>query len=148
MGSIIFSSCAAFHDGAMVPSTSLNAANFNYIGQANGNASAMYFLGIGGLDKSTLVGNAKLQMMRKFPLKSNQAHANVMVKSVRAIDGQDVPLFGGSMYKEGEDKQVLSIVAGLVCFPFGFLIKENNAELPSGTSVSASAATSVTIELN
>jgi hypothetical protein len=79
IGSIIFSSCAAFHDGAMVPSTSLNAANFNYIGQASGNASAMYFLGIGGLDKSTLVGNAKSQMMRKFPLKSNQAYANVTV---------------------------------------------------------------------
>lgn len=79
MGSIIFSSCAALHDGAMVPSTSLNAANFNYIGQANGNASEMYFLGIGGLDKSTLVGTAKSQILRKLPLKSNQAYANVTV---------------------------------------------------------------------
>ena len=78
-GSIIFSSCVALHDGAMVPSTSLSSANFNYIGQANGNASAMYFLGIGGLNKPTLVGNAKSEMMRKFPLKSNQAYANVTV---------------------------------------------------------------------
>lgn len=93
---------------------------------------------------------AKGQVVRseKAKMVGQEGVIEVMVKSVRAVDGQDVPLFGGSMYKEGEDKQVLSIVAGLVCFPFGFLIKGSNAELPSGTSVSASVATSVTIELN
>jgi hypothetical protein len=85
IGVVVLSSCVSLHDGTMLPSTGLNSANFNYVGQVEGNSSAMYFFGIGGLTKSSLVGNAKSEMMRKFPLKSNQAYANVTVNFKNSV---------------------------------------------------------------
>jgi len=93
---------------------------------------------------------AKGQVVRavKSKIVGQEGSIEIMVKSVRSVDGQDIPLFGGTLYREGEDRQVLSIVAGLVCFPFGFLVKGSNVELPSGTSVNASVATSTTVIVN
>jgi len=73
-------SCASFHEGGIVPSTGLNAANFNYVAQIDGSSTATYFLGLGGgITKSSLVGAAKRDMLNQYPLKANQALANVTV---------------------------------------------------------------------
>ncbi len=77
---IFISSCAAFHSGYMTNSAALSSANFSYVKQnIKGQSTATYVLGIGGLEKVTLVDNAKQQMLATNPLKSNQALANLTV---------------------------------------------------------------------
>lgn len=77
---LLFSGCVAFHGGYLQNSACLSSANFSYVQQdVRGQASATYILGIGGMMKQTLVDEAKKNMLRKFPLKNNQALANVSV---------------------------------------------------------------------
>jgi len=77
--SFLLTSCA-FHQGIMENSASLGSANFSYIKQTvQGDASATYILGIGGLGKHTLVDEAKQRMVASSPLKNNQALANITV---------------------------------------------------------------------
>ena len=78
---IFISSCAAFHSGYMTNSAALSSSNFSYVKQnIKGQSTATYFLCIiGGLNKVTLVDNAKQQMLATNPLKSNQALANLTV---------------------------------------------------------------------
>lgn len=102
---ILISSCAATHVGYMTDSASLSSANFSYAKQnIKGEANTTYLLGIGGLAKETLVGNAKLDMLKNNPLKDNQTLANVtvnfkysfylgMVRTVRCTVTADVVEF-------------------------------------------------------
>lgn len=65
----------------------------------------------------------------------------VQVKSVQAVDGQEVYLVGGNVQKEGESKLVLSIALSLLICPLFLLIKGKNAEVPAGTQLYSSVAT-------
>ncbi|WP_291101585.1 MULTISPECIES: DUF6567 family protein [unclassified Flavobacterium] len=77
---VFISSCGATHSGYMTNSAALSSANFSYLKQnINGEATATYVLGIGGLAKETLVDNAKQKMLENNPLKSNQTFANLTV---------------------------------------------------------------------
>ncbi len=77
---VLVSSCSATHSGYMANSAALSSANFSYLKQnINGQATATYVLGIGGLAKATLVDNAKQRMLENNPLKSNQTFANLTV---------------------------------------------------------------------
>jgi len=74
-----FSSCA-IHNGYMNNSVSLSHANFSYTQTSiSGTASTLKFLGIGGLEKSAIVEEAKKDMLKKYPLKSNHALTNITV---------------------------------------------------------------------
>lgn len=77
--SILASSCA-IHNGYINNSASLSEANFRYV-QTNisGTAEAKYILGIGGMNRTALVSEAKREMLRKYPLKSNEALVNTTV---------------------------------------------------------------------
>jgi hypothetical protein len=71
----------------------------------------------------------------------------IQVRSVTAADGQEVFLTGGNVYKEGQDKQTLSIVLGVfVCLLF-LAMKGENAEVPAGYQLNAAVATTTTLNL-
>jgi len=79
IGVLSFSSCAV-HNGYMNNSASLSQANFSYTQTSiSGTASTLKVLGIGGLGKSAIVEEAKKDMLKKHPLQSNQALANITV---------------------------------------------------------------------
>ena len=79
IGVFAFSSCAT-HNGYMNGSASLSEANFSYAQTSiSGEATSLKIFGIGGLGKNAIVEEAKKDMLKKNPLKANQALANVTV---------------------------------------------------------------------
>lgn len=93
---------------------------------------------------------AKGQVMRAERAKGigKEGFVEVQIKSVPAVDGQEILLTGGNVYQEGEDKQTLSIVLGvLVCILF-LTMKGKNAEIPTGYAVNASTATLMKVAVN
>lgn len=92
---------------------------------------------------------AKGQVMRAQKAKGlgKEGFLEVQIKSVRAVDGQEVFLSGGNVYQEGDDKQTLSILLGIfVCILF-LTMKGKNAEVPPGYQISAGVATTTTIKI-
>jgi len=90
---------------------------------------------------------AKGQVMRAQKAKGlgKEGFVEIQIKSVQAVDGQEIFLTGGNLYNEGEDKQTLSIVLGVfVCILF-LTMKGKNAEVPPGVEVSPAVATSMNI---
>lgn len=73
-------SCAAYHYGTMEGSAQLNSANFRYVKQkVYGSAKATYVLGIGGMNRTALVEEARQDLLRKHPLEDGYALTNVTV---------------------------------------------------------------------
>ena len=73
----LFNSCAIFTSGSINNSVCLSSANFKYINtNVSGTANNLYFLFMGGNGMKSLVGNAKEDLTKKYPLKDGQAYAN------------------------------------------------------------------------
>lgn len=92
---------------------------------------------------------AKAQVSRVQAPKGlgKEGFIELQLKSVKAIDGKEVQLSSGNIYKEGQDKSTLSIVLGIfVCILFLFM-KGKNAEIPPGYQVDATVASNVTISV-
>ena len=92
---------------------------------------------------------AKGQVMRAQKAKGlgKEGFVEIQIKSVTAVDGQEVFLTGGNVYQEGEDKQTLSILLGVfVCILF-LKKKKKNAQVPPGYQISSSVATTMTISI-
>ena len=71
----------------------------------------------------------------------------IQIKSVTAVDGQEVYLAGGNVSEEGDDKATLAIVLGLfVCILF-FFMKGKNAEIPPGFSFDSNVASTINIQV-
>lgn len=76
-----------------------------------------------------------------------EGYLEIQIKSVTATDGQEIFLGNSNLYQEGENKQTLSIVLGvLVCILF-LTMKGKNAELAPGYQVLASVASNTTIKV-
>ena len=75
---VLFTSCASLYKGT-ISSGPLLSANDKYIDMATGYATATYFFGIGGLSKTALVYEAKLDMMNSRPLKKGEYYSNFTV---------------------------------------------------------------------
>jgi len=76
---LLISSCA-MHSGYMLNSASLQTDNFTYIKRnAKGVAQATYIFGFGGLNRTTLVNDAKNDLLNTYPLKDNTALVNTTV---------------------------------------------------------------------
>lgn len=84
---------------------------------------------------------------RKARWLGREGRLEIQLKSVQAIDGQNVFLSGGNIYREGENFQVLLILLGVLVFPPLILIKGKNAEIPPGYQVSSAVATTVTVRI-
>ena len=92
---------------------------------------------------------AKGQVMRAQKAKGlgKEGFVEIQIKSVTAIDGQEIFLTGGNVYQEGEDKQTLAILLGVfVCILF-LVMKGENAQVPAGYQMSSSVATTMTIKI-
>ncbi|MFW6019319.1 MAG: DUF6567 family protein [Bacteroidales bacterium] len=77
---LFLSNCTAYHIGYLNNSATLNQPNFIYASQnVKGQAKATYFLGIGGMEKETLVAKAKENLMENHQLEDNQVLANTTV---------------------------------------------------------------------
>ena len=100
---LILSSCA-FHSGMMNDSASLHGQDFELIGMSVGQSNTTHVLGIGGLDPTGLVLEAKRNMYKLFPLKKGQAYANLsldfkrsyffIVNTTKATVSADIVQFG------------------------------------------------------
>lgn len=102
-------------------------------------------------DKVVIMGGslAKGQVLRVTKAKGigQAGFLEIQLKSVTAVDGQEIFLTGGNIYNEGDDKMVLSIVLGVaVCLLF-LLLKGKNAVLPAGYQVSTSVAVTTDIKV-
>lgn len=92
---------------------------------------------------------AKGQITRTQHAKAigKEGYIEVQIKSVTAVDGQEVYLANSNLYKEGDNKQTLSIVLGvLVCVLFLFL-KGKEVTIEPGYQVTASVAANTTIKV-
>lgn len=93
---------------------------------------------------------AKGQVVRSKPAKGlgQEGFVEIQIRSVTAVDGTEIYLTGGNVFQEGEDRQTLAILLGvLVCILF-LTMKGKNAEIPGGYEVNAITATSNQINLN
>ncbi|MGB3849363.1 MAG: hypothetical protein WA958_05305 [Tunicatimonas sp.] len=91
---------------------------------------------------------AKGQVMRAERPKAigREGFVEIQIKSVTAVDGQEIMLTGGNVYQEGENRQTLSIVLGVfVCVLF-LLLKGRSAQVPQGFQIESSVATTTTID--
>jgi len=92
---------------------------------------------------------AKGQVMRAQAAKGigKEGFVEIQIKSVNAVDGQQVYLSGGNIFQEGEDKQTLSILLGVfVCILF-LTMKGENAQVPAGYEIDATVASTLNIEV-
>ena len=71
----------------------------------------------------------------------------VKIKSVTAVDGQEVYLTGGNVYEEGDDKATMAVILGLFVCIFLLAIKGKNAEVPPGFTFDASVASTTNIQV-
>ena len=97
----------------------------------------------------TAGSTAKGQVMRAQKAKGlgKEGFLEVQIKSVSAVDGQEIFLTGGNVYQEGEDKQTVAILLGLfVCILF-LTMKGKNAQVPPGYQVTPSVATTMSIKV-
>ncbi|MES2265182.1 MAG: hypothetical protein V4520_00385 [Bacteroidota bacterium] len=92
---------------------------------------------------------AKGQITRTQHAKAigKEGYIEVQIKSVTAVDGQEVYLANSNLYKEGDNKQTISIVLGvLVCVLFLFL-KGKEVTIEPGYQVTASVAANTTVKV-
>ena len=76
-----------------------------------------------------------------------EGFVEIQIKSVTAVDGQEVFLTGGNVYHEGDDRQLLSILLGvLVCLLF-LIMKGKNAQVPPGYQVNSSVAMTMSVKV-
>lgn len=70
----------------------------------------------------------------------------VVIKRVAAVDGTIVPLDGMKIV-EGKSKQTSAIVISLLCCVLGLLQKGENAEIPAGSTIRATVATPIDVQV-
>jgi hypothetical protein len=81
----------AVHKGYVANSVGLDSANFRYVKQgALGSATNVYVLGFGGLGRTSLVHDAKANLLQNIhrehkPMTANQALANITVNHKTSI---------------------------------------------------------------
>ncbi|MEA5459527.1 hypothetical protein VB796_10775 [Arcicella sp. LKC2W] len=77
-----------------------------------------------------------------------EGQIEIQIKSVSSVDGQQIPVVGNNIYRQGEDKQTLAIVLGVVLCILFLTMKGKNAEIPAGTTIDANTATNMMISIN
>ena len=79
---VLFASCAgvnmtSYQNDPVETKVLLSEANYKIVGEATGEWSATYVLGIGGLSKKSLTTNAVSEMYKNAELKGNQQIINI-----------------------------------------------------------------------
>jgi hypothetical protein len=92
---------------------------------------------------------AKGQVIRSDKAKGlgKPGFVEVQIKSVTAVDGQEIFLSSNNIADEGDDKATAAIVLGiLICFLFLFK-KGGDGEIPVGYNFNGMVASNATIEI-
>ncbi len=76
----LFSSCMSVYHGNMSSNTTVDQGNFSYTGIRSGSASCFYVFGIGGMNHSALINEAKEKMLLENPLRRNEALINQIIE--------------------------------------------------------------------
>lgn len=92
---------------------------------------------------------AKGQVVRaqKARAVGKEGFLEIQIKSVKAVDGQDVFLSGANLFQEGEDKQTLSILLSIFLCIFFLALKGGNASVPPGYEINSTVATNTNINI-
>jgi len=93
---------------------------------------------------------AKGQVIRAEQAKAlgQPGEIQIEIKTLSAIDGTPVFLSGGSIYREGKDKQTLSIVLGIFVCILCLFIEGEDVVIMTGTTFDVQVATNTEIEVN
>ncbi len=91
---------------------------------------------------------AQVIRVQKAKALGKPGYIEIEAKSVTAVDGTRVPLTGGRVYVEGDDRQTLSIVLGIFVCVLLLLLKGKEAEIPPGYTIQAQVASDTPIEVN
>ncbi len=92
---------------------------------------------------------AKGQILRANKPKEigKEGFLEIQIKSVTAVDGQEILLTGGNVNSSGDSKQTLSIVLGVVVCILFLLMKGKDAEVPAGYTTVANTAVNTDIAI-
>jgi hypothetical protein len=86
ISAVLLSSCMASHFGTpIVGNAACSSNNFKYVKFAQGQATAVYIFGFGGLARQSITADAKKDLLARNPLKDGQALANVTVDFKHSI---------------------------------------------------------------
>jgi len=75
------------------------------------------------------------------------ARIGLSVRSVTAVDGSTIPLFGTKL-AEGKSKMTVSIGLSLVCCILFALMKGGDATIPAGTQIQATVAGTTSVQVS
>ena len=142
----LFSSCMSSFNGVLNPTSELK--NVKYVNTAFGFSKATYVLGLGGNNHDALVLEAKLNMMKNFPLENNQFYANYAVdfkKKNNLIVQETLVTVSADVVQE---KANLSDENYSTLLKSKLGIVDDNAYFSIGDTVVDSAMTYYTIEFN
>ncbi len=71
----------------------------------------------------------------------------IQIKSINAVDGQNILIMGGNVFEEGDDKVTEAVLLGvLVCILF-LTLKGTDATIPAGLQIYSSVATEYKINV-
>jgi hypothetical protein len=92
---------------------------------------------------------AKAQVLRSSKAKGlgKAGYVEIQIKNVMAVDGQELFLNGGNVYREGEDAQTTAIILGVVVCLLFLTIKGKNAMIPAGYQLSTYTVANTTIKV-
>lgn len=94
------------------------------------------------------IAKGLVQRVEKAKGIGKEGFVEIEIRSLPAVDGTEVFLTGAKIYEEGEDKQTLSIVLGvLVCLLF-LIMKGKDGIIPKGYSIDARVGNDVMVEVN
>lgn len=77
---VLLSSCSSVYYGNMHNNAVINQGNFSYTGIRSGTSSCFYVMGIGGMNHTALISEAKEKMLQENPLRRNEALVNQIVE--------------------------------------------------------------------
>ncbi|MFV0467811.1 MAG: hypothetical protein ACK5MK_02665 [Dysgonomonas sp.] len=95
--------------------------------------------------KAGTLAKGQITRIQKNGAIGKAGELDIQIKSVSAVDGQDIFLVGGNIYNQGDSQQTLSIVLGVLVCLLCLFIKGKNAVVPAGTQVLASVASETAI---
>ena len=94
--------------------------------------------------KAGAMATAEVVRAKKRGMVGMAAAVGLAMRSVEAVDGTVVPLFG-TRIAEGKSKTGMSIGLALLCCVLFVLMKGGDAEIAAGTQIQTNVATAVTV---
>ncbi len=85
------------------------------------------------------IAKGQVNRVKKSSLLGLPGEMEVIIRSIKAVDGTEVFLTGPGLINEGENRLAISVILTVFCI-FGFLIKGGKAEIKGGMQCTAIVA--------